>query len=239
MTDRPQLYRFPYARRVLSVAADALIAYWPLSEPSGAAAIDQTGRYHGAYTGVDLNYPGVGDGGSAPFFDGINDFCNIYSAALATAFNGAEGAVSIWMKVSGAGVWTDATLRRLMGLRVDANNQVNLSRSATSNTLLCQYLAGATSKTVSIGSQSSTDWLHLAMTWSKSADQMKVYFQGVQTGATQTGLGTWAGTFNSTRANIGADSTVPATVWSGNLAHAAIWTRALSAGEIAELYRVT
>lgn len=232
------LFRRSYIQRVLSVAPDALIGYWPLSEPSGAAAIEQTRRAaNGAHVGVTLGQPGP-DGGGAPLYDGINDYTSVYSAALAAAFSGLEGTLAVWARVNGAGVWTDATVRHVATFRFDGSNQIAIRRSATSNTLTFQYLAGATNKTVSPSGLSSTDWMHLLMTWSKSADEMKAYLNGVQVGTTQTGLGTWAGTLNSTRVNVGTDAQTPTNPWSGYAAHCPVWTRALTAGEVAESYRL-
>jgi len=73
------------------------------------------------------------------------------------------------------------------------------------------------------------------MTWSKSADQMKAYYAGGQTGATQTVLGNWTEALSATRSNIGARSTTPDQIWNGYLAHCAIWNRALAPAEIAAL----
>lgn len=239
MSDRVLLSRMPYWRKMLSVAPDALIAYWPLYEPSGTVVINRQGdaARNGVYTGVDLNYPGIGDGLSAPFFDGVNDYANIYSAALNSAFNAAEGTIQIWGRLTAA-VWTDATYRQAMMLRADANNRLLIEREPTNDQIVYYYIAGGTLKSVALTTSRPITPFHLALTWSKSADQMKAYFNGVQVGATQTGLGTWAGALASTACLIGAVTTTPTFIWSGMLAHAGVWTRALSAGEVAELYRI-
>lgn len=231
-------FRRSYRQRVLSVAPDARIAYWPMGEPSGAVAFDTGVRFNGAYTAVALGQPGIGDGGACPSFDGAASFANIYSAGLSAVFGSAEGSALLWMKVSGVGVWTDGTTRRMLCLQVDGNNRVRFDRVTTNNRIDLAYSAGAVTKTVSITGLSTTDWLCLALTWSKSADQMKAYMNGVQQGATQTGLGVWAGVLASTATVLGAANTTPANVWSGTLAHAALWARALSDAEVAELVRV-
>ena len=41
-----------------------------------------------------LAQPGIGDGRGAASFDGVTSYNNIYSAALISAFNGAQGAIS-------------------------------------------------------------------------------------------------------------------------------------------------
>jgi hypothetical protein len=217
------------------VKALAPIAYWPLAEPSGSVATDESGNSrNGAYTGVDLGQTGIGDGRTCPLFDGTNDYTDIYSASLASAFNKDEGTAAIWLKVAEAGVWTDATTRRLLVLQADANNRILLTKGSTNNQLVIAYTAGGTTEQVTI-TASSTAWLHLAMTWSKAADEVKAYFNGTQSGSTQATLGTWSGSLASTTTLLGAISKTPTQVWNGYLAHAAIWTTPLSAAQIATL----
>jgi hypothetical protein len=214
------------------------IAYYPMTEPAGAISIDQSsnGR-NGAYTGVTLGATGIGDGRTAATFDGATSYNNIYSAALNTAWNGAEWSVTLWFKVSGSGVWTDATARRLVRISVDGSNYVLILRTATNNQLLCEYSAGAVVKSRNISSVTSTDWIFLAFTASKSADATKGYMAllgapATAQGAVQTGLGTWAGALASTNTVIGASTTTPSLVWSGQIAHVALFGRALTEANI-------
>jgi hypothetical protein len=223
-----------YWKRALTVDAVRPISYLPLWEPSGIVANDISGNArHGAYTGVTLGQTGISDGRTSPLFDGINDYTNIYSASLAGAFNGAEGTVVLWGFLP-AGVWIDSQTRVFVGIRVDANNLVIINRTSTNNQLLLRYVAGGTISGGTI-TFSSTTWFHMAITWSKSADQMIRYINGAQTGATSTGLGVWAGALSSTQCTLGALNTVPQQILSGNLAHAAIWNKALSPAQIARL----
>ena len=80
-----------------------------------------------------------------------------------------------------------------------------------------------------------TDWVPFVITWDKAGDAMKAYYNGSQSGSTQTIAGTWAGALNSASCVIGAANTTPATPWYGYLAHGAVWDRALPAAEIADL----
>jgi hypothetical protein len=226
-----------YADRVLATRRANLIGYWPLWEPSGVVATDISGNgRNGAHTGVTLGQPGIGDGRTCPLYDSTTDYTNIYSAGLAGAFNSAEGTIAIWAKIP-AGVWVDGQTRVLMGLRVDANNLVLITRTSVNNQLLMRYTAGGTisGNTVSF---SSLSWFHAAITWSKSADQMIRYINGAQTGTISNGLGVWAGALSSTQCNIGALNTTTAQVLNGYLAHAALWTAALTPAEIAALAKV-
>lgn len=208
-----------------------------MGELSGTVSTDYSPQKNdGAYTGVSLGYRGIGDGRTCPLFDGANDLNNIYSAALNTDFNGLEGTIAVWAKVSAAGVWADATLRVIMRLRVDASNEVQIRKTATANQLSWLYVAGGTTDSVaSTALGAATDWLHLALTWSDSEDSLKAYANGVQVGLTQTTLGDWTGVLSSTTCHIGAASTTPTNVWDGYLAHAALWTTPLTAAQVAAL----
>lgn len=229
-----------YTKRVRALAYQDLIGYWPMGEANGLFANDASGfgRAAAAYTGVDLGLGGIGDGRTAPLFDGVNDYCNIYSAGLASAFNGLEGSFGGWFQVSGAGVWTDSTSRDAGVVLVNGSNYVQIARPTNNGVISCIYTAGGTVKSVSISGLSTTGWIHLFVTWSKSGDAFKAYLNGAQSGATQTGLGTFAGALSSTRTVLGATSTTPTAVTSGYLAHWGLWTRALSAAEVAALYQV-
>jgi len=165
-------------------------------------------------------------------FDG-GDLANIYSSSLNSAFNKSEGSISLWTKVSGSGVWTDSTNRYMFYAAADVNNAIYLAKTSTSNTLQLYYAAGGTGKSVSstlVGG--STDWIHLTLTWSKSADQMKAYINGNQVGTTQTGLGTWSGNFSSTAVVIGATNTSAANPWSGSIDEVKIYDTPLTAEQV-------
>lgn len=223
-------YTPTYTQKVIALGP---IAYWPQAEPSGVVALDASGNArNGAYTGVTLGNAGIGDGRTAAGFDGATAYNNVYSASLAGAFNGAEGTVVLWFKVNGAGVWTDATVRRHATFQVDGNNSVQMFKTATNNQLRGTYKAGGTSKDVLFSTVGELTWIHFALTWNKPADQMRVFYNGVQQGATLTALGVWAGALNSAQAVLGANATSAANDWFGLLAHAALFARALSAAEV-------
>lgn len=215
------------------------IAYWPLAEASGTVMTDESGNgRNGAYRASGeplLGQTGIGDGRTAALFDGTNDYANAFSASTQAAFNGPEGTIALWFKAGGAGVWTDATDRRLAQFRVDANNRAYLQRSTTNNVITANYIAGGTAKAVNFTTAAPTTWQHFAMTWSKTADQMIAYVNGVQVGAIQTGLGTWAGSLATTLTVLGASDTSGSNPWSGSEAHTAVWALALSAAQVAIL----
>ena len=229
-----------YMSRVKAIAGSTLIGYWPMGEPSGAVAYDQSGQANnGAYTGVTLGEPGAGDGRTCPLWDGANDYNNLYSAAFNADFTPAEFTVAVWAKVSAAAVWTDATTRYLMRLRADGNNETYLVRTATNNQLQAFCVGGAVGKQVaSTALNGSTAWFHVAITRSAAGDAMKFFINGAQVGSTQTGIGAWVGALASSVTVMGAASNTPTAVWSGWMAHGLVCSAALSAANIAKLAKV-
>lgn len=221
-----------YAHRILALGP---IAYWPLNDASGSAAINLVNTaLNGTYTGVNLAQaqpPFL-----APYFDGANDLCNIYSAAINTAFNRSELSVAMWVKPGFS--WTDGISRRSLQFTTTANQDgLSIGKATANNTYALQCFMGGVMKAVTLGSQSWSAWKHVALTASKTADEVKAYMDGAQVGATQTGLATpSANNLAATTCCIGSASTTPANVWSGWLAHLALWDRPLTPVEIANLY---
>lgn len=167
-------------------------------------------------------------------FDGSNDVVNIYSSDLNSAFNPSEGSIVIWAKVSGSGVWSDGIQRTLIHIRVDGSNDMNIKKQ-TSNLMQFVYTAGGVIKSLAFAI-SPAGWTQYALTWNKSSDQAIFYINGIQNGATQTGLGTWAGNFNSTQTIVGAFDSSGSTPWSGLINDVRLYGRALSATEILNQY---
>jgi hypothetical protein len=147
-------------------------------------------------------------------------------------FNGAEGTLLFWDQVANAGVWTDGVNRRLAVLQADSSNLAKIQREGN-NQIVAYYTAGGISKVVPVAGLTAINWMCWAVTWSKSADAMKVYLNGLQQGVTQTGLGTWAGSLASTTTVIGANTTAPAGVFFGCLARCLLSSKTLTPAQIA------
>lgn len=215
------------------------IAYWPFADPSGSVATDESGNSRdGAYSNVTLGATGIGDGRTAATFNGSTSYVNIYSASFAAAFSGSTGTVALWARVSAAGVWTDTTVRRFVVIQADANNILRFHRLTTNNVVSYQAFFGGVNSFVNFTTGAPTGWFHIAITWDKPANQMKAYFAGAQVGTTQTIGGTWAGSPAATTTVVGAANTTPIERWSGDIAHVAVWTSALTSTQIASLATV-
>ena len=234
-------HRVSYIQKVLGIQPNDLILYHPMNEPSGSVANDYSPESNnGVYTGVTLGQPGVGDGDTCPFFDGANDFNNIYSVAFNADFDGGEGTIASWFKVNAAGVWTDSAYRDAVILYADGNNQIRMYKGSTNNQFNFIYKAGGTQELIS-RTISPTAWTHVALTWSRSAGangEMKVYISGLQVDSTQTSLGTWAGNLLDGWTLVGANRDTVANPWHGWMAHALVSKVALSASQIADLAAV-
>ena len=229
-----------YIDKVLGIQPADLLAYWPLNETSGMNAnnVEGTAARDGTYTGVTLNSIIGPDGANgAPFCDGANDYVDVFSTSLRDVFDGDEGTYAWWQKVFNAGVWTDATVRVPSILGTDASNRLLLQKRSQVNSMRLRHDAGGANKGVN-PSSSETGWEHFAITWSLLADEVKIYQDGSQFGATQTGLNAWVGVLTIGNCFIGASSAVPAQVFHGYLAHVNTWSIPLPPTEILSLATV-
>lgn len=154
--------------------------------------------------------------GKAYLFDGVNDYVDIYSAALNTLFDDGVGALSVFAKVSGAGVWTDNAQRVLVKMGADVNTYISIEKN-TSNELEWNYCAGGTLETVTLAVTPS-GFFQAGIAWTNPGFGMRAIYNGVQTGSDQSVAGTWAGALDSALCVIGASSTTVANVWSGLIA---------------------
>lgn len=228
-----------YSTRVLATSP---LRYNKLNETSGTAIVDSSGNgYTGTYTGVDLaNADSPFLPNKAPFWDGTNDYGNLHSAAFATAFNYNEFTLMLWFKMNAAGVWTDAANRFLIRLDRDASNTINIRKTTNNNELAFTRTGGGTTRSVTLGSQSDTAWVCLALSCSVAgggllaAGELRAYKNGAQVGSTQTGnINATGSGLTSTATTLGAATTTPALVHHGYLAHAIIWNSPMSADKLA------
>lgn len=219
-----------YMQRLLALLGANTIAYYAHNEVSGSSALDSgPSARHGTYTNATLNQAAAYD---RAFTLAGTGYVTL-PASVGTAFNGAVGSAGQWVRVAAYATWRDATIRRSLIVQADSNNRIVLLKdSSNTHILQAQYSAGGVAKTASLA-QIPTLWsgfVHLGMTWSKSNDRMRLYINGVQSGADVTGLGTFSGT--PTTLLIGAGNTVPSQPWVGGLDDCFLATRELTAAEM-------
>lgn len=208
-----------YQAKVLSYSPTA---YWPLNEESGTQVTEviNGAGWHGTYSGVTVGNGTGPDGQACPLFDGVNDLGDIFTASLQAAWDGDEGSLLIWSKVYNAAVWSDGLYRFVATAYADEDNRLMHRKlaGADDDVIAFRHRTGGVNHDVEESGQTSTDWICWLCTWSKSANQIKLY-QGGGTPQVDTCAQAWIG--NLTQALIGAYTV--GYYWYGWLAHMAIW----------------
>lgn len=213
------------------------IAYWPEAETAGETANCLVNpAQNGTHSGVDLGQI-VTDSNLVsficPYYDGANDYSNVLTNTLSSVFNGSELTIAAWVRVNDSSAWSDGTLRVIFNIFINANNNIRAYKQSGTNGIACEYDAGGTAEFFASGAVSSTDWIHVLVTVSKTTNSAVLYINGVSTGSAGT-LGNWVGGA-LTVSTIGANSIVPASVWHGWVSNVAIWDLALSTATISDL----
>ncbi|KKN49198.1 hypothetical protein LCGC14_0645390 [marine sediment metagenome] len=204
------------------------IAYWPLWEAGGGIAEDISGNdFDGVYINVTLGQLGIGDGRTCPLFDGSNGNVDMDIPGLRAAFDGQEGTWIVWAKVYDSGVWTDGLDRYFLRFRDDASNLLQIRKKTTNNSTRSEYKAAGVTEINDKSSLTTTDWMCWGMTWSKTADEVKLYLDGSQVIPTRTILGTFVGPI--------VIATLGLAQWYGYLAHCVVWDTPLAPTTMAAL----
>lgn len=205
-----------YIDRVLDYSP---IAYWPQNEAAGATINCMVNPLqNGTYVGVDLGQPGIGDGNTAPYYDGVNDYGQLLTATLISNFNGAEGSAMIWFYPMNA--WKASFTFHLYGT---AGCYVAI-RTLVSPTRFyyIRYAPVSASSVIEVVPGTLNTWYCLGVSWSESANQFKAYRNGNPVGITQPCAGVW-GANTLTRALIGSFDNPTAQGADGRPPHFPIW----------------
>ena len=147
---------------------------------------------------------------------------------LASDFTGQEGTVCFWVSLNDDFVPT----KELFAVRSTvAGSDNKFIISASTDTITISYKAGATINTIQDTDALSTDEHFIAVTWSLStgAGQLAYYLDGALV-ETQSDIGTWG---------TAAPSKFKCSMGPGEfrITHVAIWSKALTAANIAAIYQ--
>lgn len=234
------ILRPDYIGDALALFGASVVSFLPLNDASGTF-LDASGN---GYTGTGGGATGVTRGVYGPVwtnravsFPGSAAYIDWYSAGLAGAFDGAEGTLVAWMKVSAAGVWADGTYRVIANLYTDANNFVTIARSDTANLILVNHKAGGTDRNTYPAFNASTNWVMIGLTWSVAGGWMYAYINGARARASLGAPGTWSGALNSNATILGAINVGAGSGWSGSMAHVMLLDRPATDAEMLALYR--
>ncbi len=212
-----------------------------VSNSADIVALTSTGVAGTTFTAVTVAFTApagcssVGITFQCPATDTGDAYFDSSEVRSADGFDGDEGTIAAWAKAADADVWTDATVRYIMDLRVDGNNVARMYKHSNDGLLLYEYVADSVVEQGAQASFTSTDFFHMAMTWSAAGDVVRYYIDGASASTDDTVLGTWIGDLSSSLVCVGAISTVPSDVWDGEIAHAALWNTPLTAAQIASL----
>ena len=176
--------------------------------------------------GLDGTPVRVGLNGSDGSFDGANSFVQLPAVAMdAAGFDGGLGGLIAQAQVPSDVVWPDGAFRRLLRLWGHNDDRLYIRKNANSN-IDFVYIAGGAGATVSAASGSPAGTFTAGMSWSdfSNDDRMIAYLDGAQTGATQTGFGTWTNDLAAANTVLGAlDNTPSSEQWIGKIPNAIIW----------------
>lgn len=190
------------------------LCYFPMDEASGTvsqnlAVYNAQNTYDGAYTNVTLAATGKGDGKTAASFVAASAGRMIVSTTnvdthLLPNLDFDEVSISVWVKMDAA-MWIDGVVRGIvrLGNTTAAGQGMFRIQKTTANVLEFYASNGTTSKTVT-HTTTTTDWMHLVLTYNRTAGEMKAYVNGAQVGTTQTSLGAGGATSLSSVFRVGS-----------------------------------
>lgn len=171
--------RATYSDKLRALFGTALIGYWKLAESSGTTAIDSSGNgRNGTTSGALVGQPGIGDGGTSYWFDGINDTVNFASSGVLPVFNTSAGTFLVWLKANAAADWTDGVYRSIIQFEADANNYITIAKSNSNNLLKLALRGNSTFAGYDKTSFSPTAWFHVTATWSIANNRTQMSING-------------------------------------------------------------
>ena len=211
-----------------------LVGYWKLDDASGTSATDSSGN---ANTGTLTNGPTwtTGQIGGATDFDGTNDYIQIPSNA---AYDSTVGTWSFWVKVDTIGGTTpDSILFRadpsgsFNGVNMNVNTSFRFGFQVKNGSSIA--VQGNDSKiTANDGS-----WHHVVFVWTQiSGGTNQLFIDGA---LSVSAVNSTAWNFNNQAVRLADATDNYWEILDGKLDEIRIYNRALSADEIAKLYKTT
>lgn len=217
-----------YLRKLLSFEP---IGLWPLRGDGN----DRSGNgFHGSSVNGVFEAGSGADGKAALYFNGSTAYFDVYSAALAAAFNGDELCIGGWFKQDAAalsdGVWHD------LPVFYNSSSTAYLFMRSLNGSLYVMRTAEGVSKGWSpLSSGFGSDWRHVLLRFTLAGDALQVYLDGSLLGITVSGNAAWSGGLLNTGALFGASpGTSKIHLWQGHMQYLGIYP-VLSASQIAEM----
>lgn len=205
---------------------------------SGTTVADFSGNLRNAISEQTIyNWSGVG--GKSFAFNGLTGYVNFYSSSLNSAWDLNECTLAWWVKAQNVGVWGDSVVRNLFRINSVSGNALDIRKTATANQLQFNLFCPPTNLIKLVTISPSTNWIHFALTISRSNNRMIVYVNGTPQTPT-TGLATaWSGALSSTGVLFSALSQSNQQVWNGLADNVLVYGRELTAAEVLSLATFT
>jgi type II secretory pathway pseudopilin PulG len=218
-----RLYKFsqPYFSSVMA----GLIAYWKFDDGAGTIATDASGQGHtGTLTNMVPSTAWVaGKVNGALTFDGVNDYVNVGNSFPSVGVI----TVSAWVKPSSIGVDRQIASKGFDGTKTEWE----LKTTTAGGQVSFRHWAPGAVGVQSIHSLTAGVWTHIAGTYDGAT--WKIYWNGVLDNQATAG-GMVATTRNLCIGAVDINGS-PGQFWSGAIDEVRIYSRALSAPEIAIL----
>lgn len=171
--------------------APGLVGLWPLTDVSGNALDISGNGFNGTYNAGATRGGGVWALGNQPVvsFAGAG-VITLPAASIDPLLNWEEYSAILWLKMPVA-KWSDTTSYTMLMLNsTGVTQRIQIRKSTTPGELVFLADTGIVLKSVFESSVITPDWIQLAATNSKIANEMKFYINNNQVLPTQTGIGT-------------------------------------------------
>ena len=225
-----------YITKIATLFGADLLGHWPLNESRGCIAHDIS---ENVKTGTNSPYltfndPGIGDGLTCSrFYRPSVTFIDTYqNGGLVPGWNMDEGTIMAWGKMYDLADWSYDNQAYMFYISNQAGNKLGIGTfgaGGVGNRVGCYVSAEAVTNQNYV-LVPHLDWFHLAFTWSKAANERKIYYNGAAVGSTLTCVGGYIDPFKI----ITFGKLQTSSYWNGWLAHAVMVNRPATAEEIAD-----
>lgn len=166
-----------YSARVLATSP---LALWPERETSGTTIICANNPLaNGAYNGTTLAQLLTPFGTRAPQSDGISNYDELFSPALASVFNPLAGSFLIWINLA-ASVWTSGTSPWIFTPTAGGLNRIEIYKGNVNDSVGIDYYAGGFNGFTTLNLNNPRDkWAGVIFTWDRAAGNLLIYAKTV------------------------------------------------------------
>ena len=180
---------------------------WPMNDTVGSSVLSAlpSASYNGVNHGITMGIPSGTPMGYAGEFDGLLDYGQIYTAALAAAFNPDVWTMLVGIKMP-AGGWDEIANRYFIVIGTDTNNLYYIRHTAIAGRASFSTTRGGTAALTNVSGIANYEWVIFGMTINSATYGMRPYINGVQQGADRALVGVWAGALMATYTALGSFS---------------------------------